>query len=449
MSNPPPFNPLPYGIPYNRYVAAIGDSFTAHNTYNSVSTTNWSGSYANQYMAYGVVSWLRFLSGQAFDFDGNSNFGHFGDTTAQVLARMPAALASCNASTWFLMMGVNDFQSGSTTSTLATAQANFAAAVALLQAWGKTIIIIGQSTAGDTTYTSMAMSAQTLKLYLQYLRWIRETYTSVPGVYYADAVPAMCDPNSAAGYCIVGKTLEGLHPSPNGSFGIAMQVMPIISKLFPPRHFLINSNSDIYDATYNQTGSLYANPAMTGSGGAAGTGGSGTVAASWSGTNGGETGTARVYSVLSTTSFNGSAYPGGVTKTWQQVVYSGTSNSTVDVNCLYQAGFVPTVGQYYHMIFELEVDAGYAGFNGIPFARLYQPITSSYAAADMSHSGSQIGIGPSVAYSGIQRTPPFLAANANPVTMGITMSLINAAVSTASFRVGRCALLIDNNVAGF
>lgn len=429
--------------PYNRTVAVLGDSITQHNTLNGNAGANsngtWNASnYGNRYISFGYMSWLRYLSRNAFDFDGNSNFGVVGDTTAQILARTPGALAASSAATFFLMAGVND--RGAAALTLAQSQANLAAIVQLVLNAGRILVLMVPTCAGDSNNTGNRFSASQLLIHQQFRRSILETYSATPGIVVVDTWAAYADPTSLLGDNIVGKTYDGLHPSPDGAFRLASQALPVVQTLFPPRSFLPASASDIYDVTNNPQGARSLNPMFTGTGGAPGTQGSGPVATSWLGTNGSETGHTRVYSQPVTNSFNGQNYAGGNSKTWQQCVFSGTPTSTQDVSFLYQAVSGFSIGNTLRAQAEIEVDAGCTGIIAL-FLRVYNSSDFSIGGVDMHYSGTQLYY-PSVAHSGTLLTPPILLPGPTTgLTMALTARLASGVACSLTVRARAASLI--------
>lgn len=422
--------------PYNRSVAVLGDSISQHNSLNGNAGANsngtWNASlYGNRYISFGYMSWLRYLSRNAFDFDGNSNFGVVGDTTAQILARTAAALTASNAATWFVMGGIND--RGASPLTLAQSQSNIAAIVQMVLNAGRIVVLMVPTGSGDTSNTGQRLTSTQLLIHQQFRRWLFETYSATPGVILVDTWPAYTDPASTLGDNIVGRTYDGLHPSPDGAFRLASLLLPVANMLFPPRSFLPASASDVYDATNNPNGALNLNPLFTGTGGTAGTQGSGTIATSWLGTNGGETSHTRVYSQPSATSFNSVTYPGGISKTWQQCVVAGTPSSTADVNLLYQSVSSLVVNGVYRAQAEIEVDSGSTGIIAL-FLRVYNSSDFTIGGIDMHYSGSQLYL-PNVAHGGTLLTPPIQwAGPTTGATVALTARLASGVAAALTVR---------------
>lgn len=381
--------------PYNRKVAILGDSITQHNTYNVDGTSNWDSTtlYGNRYIGFGYTSWLRFLSFQAFRFDGASNFGNVGDTTEQILARTDDALTKSDAATWFIMGGIND--RGAAAFTLSQTQVALTSIINKVLAAGRLAVVFVPTPAGDANNAGNRLSATQLKRHLSVRRWLMETYSHIPGVVVVDTWRYFADPNSTVGDAIIGLTYDGIHPSPAGAYAIAKAALPAINLLFTPRYgYLPASNSDLFDATDNIQGSLLLNPMMNGTAGTLGTGGAGSLADSWSGGNGGDTGHVRTYSKVVSNGFN-----------TQQCVFSGTPTSNADAAILLQtvsAGNI-AIGDTVKAVCAVEVDAGVTGIDSFRL-RIVNTTGFVNAGVDGDYSGSML-YWPAEAVTGAWMTP--------------------------------------------
>lgn len=413
--------------PPNRRVACLGDSISQHNTINAA--TNWTGQYGNRYISFGYLSWLRFLSNQAFDFDGNSNFGVVGDTLPLIQARTDVALAASDAGTWFVMGGIND-----TALTIGQSQDALRSIVQKILNAGRIVVLMVPPPSGDSGNTGQRMTATRLKVFNAFRRWMLYTYSSAPGVYVVDMWPALGDFTSTIGDNIVGRTYDGLHPSPEGAFRMAKMLLPVVNLIFPKRNFLPSSSSDLYDATDNPKGCVTPNPYLTGTAGTAGTGGSGNIADSWSGTNSGLTGLTRVYSkIAAATGFGGVLYDGGITKDWQQCVIGNTPSGNADASILFltsPAGLA--IGDTVQGVAEIEVDSGTAGMDSL-FLRLYNNSDFTIGGIDGHYSGS-MGNLPADAFAGTLLTPPVLLT-ATTMTFALSFRCKSAVATTMTMRV--------------
>lgn len=404
----------------NRKVVIFGDSRTDQCTVPSIATPS-STEYSK--MAQGWIGWLQFLSGQRFDFDLADNYGKSGDTTAQLLARVPAAIAATTAKVAIVYIGTNSANAGVS---FASYKADLDAIIALLQAAGMTVILIAETPRGDSTNTSQRLSATNLKIFLQYAEYLKRLRTT-PGVFVADPWQYWADPLSTTGDVISATyTKDGLHPAPLGAYYIAQAVLPIINAIFPPVDILPQSNSDLYDATNNPWGCLNSNPMMDGTGGSFNaTGGSGSVATGWS-ENAGPTWT-RVYSKSTLT--NG--------KPAQQVVIGGTGTTgTENLRQVITSGNL-TIGDQVQAVASIEIDASAANISMLALQLLDN---NTITSGDFRRSVST-EVFPNVATSikGVMRTPVYTLTTTT-LQLQFNMLVLNAVTPAATVRIGQVAL---------
>ena len=404
----------------NRKVIIFGDSRTDQCTVPSITT---SSSIEYSKMAQGWIGWLQFLSGQRFDFDLADNYGKSGDTSAQLLARVPAAIATTTAKVAIVLIGTNDANSSVP---YATTKANFDAIIALLQAAGMTVIVIAELPRGDSTNTSARLTATNLKHFMQYTEYLRRLRTT-PGVFVADPWQYWADPLSATGDAISATyTKDGLHENPLGAYYIALSVLPIINSIFPAVDILPTSNSDLFDATDNPWGCLNSNPMMDGTGGSFNaTGGSGLVATGWS-ENAGPTWT-RTYS--KSTLANG--------KPAQQIVIGGTgTTSGVGFRQTITAGNL-TIGDQVQAVASIEIDASAANVSQLALQLLDN---NTITSGDMRRSVStEVVPNISSQIKGVMRTPIYTLTSTT-LQLQFFMNVLNAVTPAATVRIGQVAL---------
>lgn len=404
----------------NRKIVIFGDSRTDQNTVPSISTAS-----ATEYskMAQGWIGWLQALTNQRFDFDLGDNYGKSGDTSAQMLARIPAALAATTAKVAIVLIGTNDANSSVP---FATTKANVDASIALLQAAGMTVIVIAELPRGDGTNTSARLTATNLKHFLQYAEYLRRLKTT-PGVFVADPWQYWADPLSTTGDVVSPTyTKDGLHEAPIGAYYIALALVPIVNAIFPPVDILPTANSDLFDATDNPWGCLNSNPMMDGTAGTFNaTGGSGVVATGWS-ENAGPTWT-RVYSKA--TLANG--------KPAQQVVLGGTgTTSGVGFRQIITAGNL-TIGDQVQAVASVEIDASAANTSQLALQLLdNNTITSgdmrrTLTTETIPNIASQIRV--------ILRTPVYTLTSTT-LQLQFFMNVLNAVTPAATIRMGQVCL---------
>jgi lysophospholipase L1-like esterase len=241
-------------------------------------------------------TWVHWLTGGAFNYvtmmdyadflRKGSNSGMGGDDMEELLARIPAILATAPEDYFVFAVGTNDMNAGIALSVL---QSRIIALInATINAGKKPIMTTvtprnGVDNSGGNfdwgaTITTAAQKRLTLASYNDWLvRYCRER-----GIICVAWHHVMQD---SAGVAITGYTNDGLHPSPRGGYYQALEFIRQIGSLIPKSargQLLVN---DVYDATYNVNGNPL-NGALTGTGGttsnAGGTGTiTGTVPDSW------------------------------------------------------------------------------------------------------------------------------------------------------------------------
>lgn len=403
----------------NRKVAILGDSRCDQSTVPSlttVSTTEFSKE------AQGFITWLQFLTGQRVDFDIADNYGTSGDTTTQMLARVPGMIAASQAKTVIILAGTNNW--GASIS-YAQSISDIQAIDALFAAAGWTRIYIAELPRGDSTNTSNRLSATNLKFHLRLVEFYRNLRTT-PGVFVADAWQYWADPLSTTGDVVsVTYTKDGLHPDPLGAYWIAQSLVPVINALYPPIDLLPQINSDQYDGTNNVNGCLNTNPMMGGTGGSFNaTGGSGTVADGWS-ESAGPTWT-RVYSKQTLT--NGKAA--------QQVVLGGTGTASgVSLRQVITSGNL-AVGDKVYAIASVEIDPSAANISQLAL-QLFD--NNTVTSGDFRRTASTEFV-PNITSSikGVMRTPIYTLTSST-LQLQFNMLVQNAVTPAATVRIGQVA----------
>lgn len=255
-------------IPGVPLIGIFGDSITAQNTKAATGTT------ADSYAAIGYLHQaLAKLKGRARTRI-NLNFGVSGDNTTQMLARVGTVAAS-DANIIVVLGGTNDTPGLTAISTIT---GNMQAIYEMLLAAGKVVIAI--PILPRTPFSGSSSVSNSRKTVLAFNNWLRRyAYTQRLGRFFvADGDVAMMDYGSATGDPIANSTYDGLHPMSYGAQLVGGALYTVLDRILPPRADQIYSQADVFDATYNPRGSVSNNPKMTGTGGTAGTGISGTVA---------------------------------------------------------------------------------------------------------------------------------------------------------------------------
>lgn len=256
-------------------LAVDGDSIPA-SSYKATGTIG-------DFSAKGYVTWFQYYTGQAFYHTESLNFAVSGSSTADMVTRMPAVIAS-GADNVLLNGGTNDIKSPSRTVAAITSDLN-----ALYQGYGAAGIRViavpilprsfWDALTGDATAIALARAKlNAVNNYIRTYNLSNPTYKII----VADATKYLTDFSTANGDPITGYTEEGLHPGPVGGRAVGFAIAESMQPYLPAPMYLQNSTpSDIYDATTNTLGNLLANGFFIGTGGSTGSGTSGAVSANW------------------------------------------------------------------------------------------------------------------------------------------------------------------------
>lgn len=227
--------------------------------------------------ARGWLWWLQLLTDARFDFQPADNFAVGGYDTSQMLADV-GLLLDVEPGIVIAICSTNDRTAGMTAD---ASIANMAEWQRFVAGFHK-VIWLGETPRGDASDGTYTLSATNRQRHLRVRNWQLSRMSLSEIVYVADAWAALSDVNSTTALANTGLFYDGLHFGPPGARLQAEAIAPIINHLLPPRPRLIESLANLW-ATNNPTGSLNANPVLAGTGGS---GGTGTVATSWTVTEG-------------------------------------------------------------------------------------------------------------------------------------------------------------------
>jgi len=230
-------------------------------------------------------------------------FGVSGDRTDQMLARLPAAIAT-GAGLLYVQGGVNNIgqvASGFTYNHAVTGEqvtVDTVAAVAMrdmkqiadtaLRA-GMTVII-EQEVGAETINTSEKLAALN-----NYRTMLADYAERTPGVFLHDAYPVVMQPGATTPTFRSGYSYDGVHLNGRGAFWHGKSLATLLDRLVAPRLVL---SRGVLDIPANGRRQLLTNHLfMTGTGGTAGNGVSGDVPANWSAAMGANVGSATLSSV--------------------------------------------------------------------------------------------------------------------------------------------------------
>jgi len=240
-------------------VAILGDSITAQNLLTATGSVQTS--------VRGYWTWADILTNKRFTFDPvNDNYGLAGDALVAyssypgIPSRVATIIAS-GARICIVLAGSNDI-AGAGTSYAAMIAAMRDQIILPLQQAGVVPIIIPILPRGATGGGGLT-SAQTKQLY-RFNRWLMElghgradlmgSLIYPPVV--VDMTPYLLDNTSSVANPTATIMLSDYtHPSQRGAYLIGRQLAAALNAIYPPRANAWASALDMYDATYNPTGS--------------------------------------------------------------------------------------------------------------------------------------------------------------------------------------------------
>lgn len=255
-------------IPARPKICILGDSITANNT----SGTPYSSPTFN---ANGYMTWLNIFSRQLFEFQPLQNFGHIGDTIAQIAARVPNVIDE-NPTFCIVLAGTNDVANGS-------------AALPYMKQIYDQQILEPLENAGIIPIIMpilprTGITADQYNCLMGFNNWLNWTYNPTvasltpqvigPDRYkpiYVDAAKYFADlttGNAGSGY-----TPDGLHPNAVGAFIVGWALWQKLKGYFPE----VLPNPDLplnaYDGSANPQGNCLFNGTSNPYGAMLGTGG--------------------------------------------------------------------------------------------------------------------------------------------------------------------------------
>ena len=190
---------------------------------------------------------------------GGANQGVSGETLAQIVARMPAALARYQPDLVIIEGGLNSLTAGVSVADL---QAQTDQAVQLALAAGARVILEGvmvEDTAGSAVGANMVAGGVGRERLRHIGEW-RRRYAARAGVLFLDPNIAVQDPASTTGAAYPGLLRDGVHFTPRGAFAKGKLLAQMLTTLFPLLPPPIIGAADQYNAAENPFGGLIANP---------------------------------------------------------------------------------------------------------------------------------------------------------------------------------------------
>lgn len=413
-------------------VTCLGDSRTRYNYYVSAASPDatWDMN------ATGYAFWAQTLSMARVRIPAEYNFGVSGDTTTQMLARLPSALAT-PASAAIVFGSVNDRSNSMTADQ----------SIANLQA-----IILGLRNAGKRVYViceliSTALSGVQLAYQSSVRDWIKRTASRLNNVVIVDPVEDMADTSGSSPGFLPFMSRDGLHYTPRGAYYIGKSLAKAFIADYPAVDCLMHLPFEAYGAN-NVRGNLLSNGLMKGAGGTlSGTSPTptGTVADNWTLASSSGAGLTIAGSKVTGTQITGLDGSGNANRLLQQVVVGGTPTLGFPAAAL---TFVPSTanlsaGDVIEGFAYVEVDAGAVGLTGLRHdVRIQDNVpTSFFAAAGSQWPDVNDYFMPSEAWSGVIRTPRLtVPPNAASILSRFFVQGKQNAAIAATVRVGCVSL---------
>lgn len=248
-------------FPYRKKIAVFGDSIT----YVYHDRSNWTANYVN-YGANGYFNWANALLGAPFELV----IGGFGGITAAVAysTYLNADVLSQDVDYCFVQMGANDVDGSNT---YAGTVADLKKIYDAIEAAGIQLItstIMPQYSTGTT-----ALSAANALILVNVNEWIKN-YSLDRGYLCVDFYGVLVDPDSTAAEPISGILSDTKHPTTTAAIRMGRLVHDTLKNVIPRYPALYRGNT-------RPAAEVLPNPALRGSGGTAGTGATGDVAAGW------------------------------------------------------------------------------------------------------------------------------------------------------------------------
>lgn len=241
------------------YLKGVKPSDYSSSIAGSAGTATLDAAYSN----YSLHAVANFLLCHAFAPIYNNAIA--GRVSSQVLANLQAECLDLRTRWVSVMVGLNDYATGVPS---ATTIDNLRSIYTQCLANGSRIIAFTV-----TPQTTMTTGGNGNLMAVN--KWIRDFCEATPGMLLVDAHGVMLDPSSADGVARAGITYDSTHPDSDGAWWIGKLLADTVRPYVKPEPRPIWGNQTL-------TNNALANGKCTGTGGTAGTGVSGTVAASWS-----------------------------------------------------------------------------------------------------------------------------------------------------------------------
>lgn len=240
----------------------------------TLGTSYYTGTGVASTTDYGAFSWADALMGAPHYVIRNSGIG--GNNTDQMLARITTDVLQYNPELVYLWGGRNDFKQGKDAPYVIARMTQMLDAITAI---GAAICLIDVPPSTDLNLTASGSRNA-----IVFSEWLRDEVRKRKGCFLVSALGVMADPlytNSAAAkstYVVA----DGIHNNNLGAFRVGGEIARVMGPHVKPWAHYPKSPVEGYDFQPN-TAPEYrnSNPLFAGSGGTAGTGVTGTVAAGW------------------------------------------------------------------------------------------------------------------------------------------------------------------------
>jgi lysophospholipase L1-like esterase len=240
-----------------RLIGAIGDSRVEF-SYNKPGGRN------TFFRNVGIFPWIAALSAGVLHCPIEANAGIRSDTTAMILARVPAHVTACKAlgiTRVVYLGGTNDRPN----ITVATTMANILAAIKLYNDAGISVDLISELPRGNgSSQYELSTTQAKADHYASHMQMeaLRGTNSKLTVI---NAWDTWVDPASGTNYYVLpGLSYDQIHPGKPGAKRVADVSTPQLLQDTGMTTTLLPLTAAIYNATAAPQGSLLLNPLMTG-----------------------------------------------------------------------------------------------------------------------------------------------------------------------------------------
>jgi hypothetical protein len=239
---------------------------------------------ARYFVGVGFPAWALALGSNPALYRIESSYGTAGDTVALMNARKATTFADTNVGAFVVLCGTNTFAGagGDTPEVLAQAKVDFAEYLDAAGVARKIIFLIAETPRLTTDGGGTISPAAYANLILFHI-WLRDVAAvGRPWVRVVDMWPVLADGSDVP---LAGMLRDGLHPAFLGAKTGGSPLLTALNAFYGSNSKFLEPSSDssLYNASTNPSGSLVTNPLLTGTGGSIGSGWTNNgLAASWS-----------------------------------------------------------------------------------------------------------------------------------------------------------------------